>query len=258
MPTINGMWKWNLLVVDTFINIASEEARWDIDFTSAGEKFDRLNLSLNAIMELSMSYNDTPVQISEMIFRDPDDPYSYENVTSFVEKYRIIDFGEGQEIELILYDFIIHNAKRLPEIAEKLITIAENQQKVYDAGYTEGYQEGLNSFVDTFCNLDNLIPILYAEYVDAQSTSTNNSESTNKHLIGPVYGLNNENERVPILYHIEYSEMGVDKYYYIGQETKEGTLYDKWRKIEPGKNFAWDSAQKIYVYTAPIIPSEES
>jgi hypothetical protein len=51
--------------------------------------------------------------------------------------------------------------------------------------------------------------------------------------------------------------MGVDKYYYVGQDTKEGALYDKWRKIEPGKKFGWDSLQKIYVYTAPVIISEE-
>jgi hypothetical protein len=94
--------------------------------------------------------------------------------------------------------------------------------------------------------------------VDVQSTSTNISESTDKHLIGPVYGLNNENERVPILYHIDWLDMGVDKYYYIGQETKEEVLYDKWRKIEPGDSYNWDSATQIYVYTAPIISSEES
>lgn len=253
MATIKGKWKWN----KTCIYSELFSVNGEIHLVSNGEEFAFLRV------ESDVFWGGEPQMCYRVGYEKHNGEYStavyfLENGEVSHEWYDSFEIEE-QEIDDELYAFIIANATDITPltIAEKLTKIAENQQKIYDTGYAEGYQGGLDSFIDTFCNPDNIIPVLYAEYVDVQSTSVNNSESTDKHLIGPAYGLNNENKRVPILYHIEYADMGVDKYYYVGQDTKEGTLYDKWRKIESGKSFGWDSLQKIYVYTAPIIASEE-
>lgn len=67
------------------------------------------------------------------------------------EKYRIMDFGETeQEINDYLYDFIVSNAQPYLTIAEKLQLIAENEQKVYDAGKAVGKQAEYDAFWDNY------------------------------------------------------------------------------------------------------------
>ena len=63
---------------------------------------------------------------------------------SVKEAYRIMVFGEEQNIDDELYEFISANAHELTE-AEKLLMIAENEQKVFNSGRDEGYQDGYDS-----------------------------------------------------------------------------------------------------------------
>lgn len=49
-----------------------------------------------------------------------------------------------------------------------------------------------------------------------------------------------------------------DQHFYVGQAEIDGTLYDKWRKIEPSSDdFNWDSVSKKYIYTNLIIDNNE-
>ena len=62
--------------------------------------------------------------------------------------YREMDFGStAQEISYELYLYLLENATyQMPQIADKLKEMAENEERVYNAGYekgnTEGYENG--------------------------------------------------------------------------------------------------------------------
>lgn len=70
--------------------------------------------------------------------------------TSVNENLRVMDFGEtDQEVSEEFYNFLVANATPVLTIAEQLTQIAENVQKIFDAGYAEGtaqggYNEGYN------------------------------------------------------------------------------------------------------------------
>jgi GTP-binding protein EngB required for normal cell division len=52
---------------------------------------------------------------------------------------RIVDFGTTeQEIPDSYYDWFLANATPIETIADKLVKIAENEQKVFERGYTDG------------------------------------------------------------------------------------------------------------------------
>jgi hypothetical protein len=63
-----------------------------------------------------------------------------EDFYSVKEEYRIMDFGESeQEIDdYLYYDFIVVNAREL-NMSDRLEIIAENEQKVFDAGKQAEY-----------------------------------------------------------------------------------------------------------------------
>lgn len=57
--------------------------------------------------------------------------------------YKTIDFGEtGQTVDDSFYEWFTANAIQVLTLAEKLTIIANNEQKVYDAGYAEGLKNG--------------------------------------------------------------------------------------------------------------------
>lgn len=80
--------------------------------------------------------------------------------------YKTIDFGEtGQTVDDSFYEWFTANAIQVLTLAEKLTIIANNEQKVYDAGYNEGinkggypggyadgYEEGKKAEYDAFWN----------------------------------------------------------------------------------------------------------
>lgn len=147
MPTINGMWKW----IGTASSSGNEYWNHPINFSSNGMTFSSLRIEAYAIPTyVEISYDNYKVQSCDM--KDPEDANGdedYEVVATLREEYRIMDFGETEQyIDDELYNFIRRNAKRLSKIAEKLVTIAENEQKIYDTGKQAEY----DAFWDTFQN----------------------------------------------------------------------------------------------------------
>ena len=144
MATIKGKWKW----VGTVLSSLGNE-RWNcsINFNSNGIAFSSLIIEVYAIPTyVEISYDHQVVQMCYMEdYLDANGDGDYEVGATLDEKYRIMDFGEiEQEIDDELYAFIVANATEIVPLtmAEKLQLIAENEQKVYDAGYQLGYKEG--------------------------------------------------------------------------------------------------------------------
>lgn len=93
---------------------------------------------------------------------------------------------------------------------------------------TEGYKDGDNFIAYGYLeNPDgDIVPVLY-------KTDTNNVEDNPEEFGFPDYD---------------------DPFYYIGTEEIDGTLYDKWRKINlPEEEFAFESDAKCYVYTNIVV-----
>lgn len=138
MAWIKGKWRWNEVIDDNvyYFNQA-------ITFQSNGTKFARLyvhwSTGITTIQYIKDSYNDY------VYFRAC---YDGENET-ILEDYRVMDFGDTeQEISEELYAFIDDNATEYSPIAEKLEKIADNVQKVFDAGKQQGHGEGYDSGYD--------------------------------------------------------------------------------------------------------------
>jgi hypothetical protein len=130
MATIKGKWKWKASIDDNIVGDFYES----VNFKSNGEEFSKLNLAWSTGVN-TISYVDSSNRY--VWFRNCGEPGTA--VTD--EKYRTMDFGETeQEIGDGLYAFIIANAIEIASltIAEKLVAIAENQQRVYDAGKLKG------------------------------------------------------------------------------------------------------------------------
>ena len=131
MATIKGRWQWNATIYDQSEN-APYEAQ--VYFVSNEREWDALSFSWRAdsgCMELI--YDST---LAGSSYREEPDCH-------VSEEYRIMDFGtDEQEIPNDLYEFIVANAEPYITIDEKLVMIAENQPKVYNAGYARGYDDG--------------------------------------------------------------------------------------------------------------------
>ncbi len=136
MATIKGKWKWN------FPQSVSMEKVLDVQnalvsFVSGGVEFN--SISIRWSVGINEIYYDS-ICIRRSVWNDD---LQQGVPTPIEEKYLIMDFGtDEQEIDDMAYEFIVANAQYQPTIAEKLAIIAENVQKVYDAGYGNGYEEG--------------------------------------------------------------------------------------------------------------------
>ena len=125
---INGVWKWNETIALTtelteFVSFTSNGTEWDIITTIGG---------------VLVYYRGIEASVS-----------TYVNGIGWVvdEEYRTLNFGTSpKEVSEDFYNFLMANATYQPTVAEKLVLIAENEPKVYEAGYakgnTEGYQNG--------------------------------------------------------------------------------------------------------------------
>ena len=135
MAYIKGVWKWNDVVY-----CESRTHEWyRITFTSNGVQFTGiLGEWGTGYHYLSYcegeNYSGKQTLVGASI-AEGDDFFSVK------EAYRIMVFGEEQNIDDELYEFISANAHELTE-AEKLLMIAENEQKVYNSGRSEGYNAG--------------------------------------------------------------------------------------------------------------------
>ena len=127
-------------------------------------------------------------------------------------------------------------------ISEQTETILEDGQVEWVYSIYEDYdgQNGYDDMIprksDAFVAFDFLennngiiVPVLYKN-----DTSTDENGE-------PIYGIDD----------IDYQ----DQFFYVGEETIDGVVYDKWRKIEDSENtsFAWDSVSKQYALTNKIV-----
>lgn len=160
MATIKGKWIWNKTV-----DVPAEgiDLKTYIHFISNKENFSSLSIKQFTIpLHVDIFYDN--IIVNSHSLNDPGDENGdgdYEVVCEFDESYRMMDFGETEQIiDDDAYEFIIANAIRYIEsYAAELKAIAENQQKVYDAGYhqalklggyKEGFENGKKSEYDAF------------------------------------------------------------------------------------------------------------
>jgi hypothetical protein len=142
MATIKGKWRWNDNVRDPWYH--HEEKNATIAFKSGEKSFLSITVVASFLNHAIIHYDEIEVQSCELIWEDG---VLIDCIDTFDENYRLMDFGENeQEIDDELYNFIIANAHKW-DISSKLEIIAENQQKVYEKGYSvgndAGYDEGL-------------------------------------------------------------------------------------------------------------------
>ena len=99
----------------------------------------------------------------------------------------------------------------------------------------------------------------FVDYSDAYSQGMQNiqdMQNLDKTIIAYSYAENDDGNIVPVLYwtSLEYNPDPDTRepLYYIGQETIDDVIYDKWRKID-GNGFSWDNYAKYYIYTDIIV-----
>ena len=182
MRTLKGKWYWNEPVADLGKqNITIDQ---QITFTSNGKEWVGIRVSHQYVPEMPEEY-----QKNTVTFYGYDiDPSENVEVDYYMPQYgasgpgewnddgpepsdiyRTIDFGtEPQEVSEEFYNFFIASARLISQtIAEKLQVVADNELKVYEAGYAKGNAEGVkegiaegksaeyNSFWDNFQNYGN-------------------------------------------------------------------------------------------------------
>lgn len=106
----------------------------------------------------------------------------------------------------------------------------------------------------------NSVEVEYVETVDNQGTAdygTGGFGDGEDVFIAYVFLANNENILVPVIYKTSTSDYPAepdtkDQFFYQGKASIDGTVYDKWRKIE-NNEFTWDGEEKMYIYTNEII-----
>lgn len=141
MATIKGKWRWDIGAEDTAGYFKTVEEQ--VSFVSNGEEYVGLiKTTFGGGLEIGYMLNDGS---SHIFIRD-----FLGGAPHITESLRIIDFGETeQEVSEEFYNYLIANAHELT-IAEKLTKIAENEQKVYDAGIEEGKKSEYDTFWDAF------------------------------------------------------------------------------------------------------------
>ena len=141
MAKIKGKWKWNKVVYDT--DATPVESK--VVFTSNGEQFDEIIVFSETV------YGSFEVQYMNlgMLISAGRNYAQGEMFCEIEEKYRTMDFGETeQDIDDYLNEFILANASEVSPIAEKLVEVANNVPKVFEAGKQQGRGEGYDSGYD--------------------------------------------------------------------------------------------------------------
>ena len=139
MATIKGKWKWNS-TIDNLLQ-GGGVASGSINFVSNSESFSQLKIETYYAIpaHVEIYYDAKKVTIHDVNGSGND----YEAICEFDKKYRIMDFGETEQlINDELYDFIAANATEYYTVADKALTIVKNMPKVYEAGRDKGYTEG--------------------------------------------------------------------------------------------------------------------
>ena len=141
--TVKGKWRWNEIIHST--DSADLMSGCRVSFTSNNKSYDRLSVNTSFILD-----NGEHIGTVWALFYGHDEVCTGEIGSTSIPispEYREMDFGSSeQEISYELYLYLIENAiYQLPAISDKLREIAENEQKVYDAGRAAGYHTGYNT-----------------------------------------------------------------------------------------------------------------
>ena len=172
MPTVSGKWKWNKIVSPEFYGL-TQPNYVSVDFVS--NSTDYWSILFYTTPRVIIAYEDT---------NDSTDYGAGVEGTSLIfdEDYRIIDFGDTeQSVSQFFYDYLTANAKpegewddEEPEpepeeppvvdppvidppvigpslpgtVAEKLVQIAKNAPRVYNAGYVAGQNDCTHNILD--------------------------------------------------------------------------------------------------------------
>lgn len=158
---LTGKWQWNEKVLPWSEGIDRYEvwASHLSQFTSNGEQFHSIRFDWDWqtkrwVLKYKTKTGDF-VTVSDTSAEDHATPS---------DSYRVIDFGDGCEVDddadgAIVRDWFLPNITRDGTIAEKMEQIAENEQKVYQSGYdkalekggyNEGYEDGKQAEYDAF------------------------------------------------------------------------------------------------------------
>ncbi len=269
MAYIKGKWKWDDHIVDNIHLNVGEQVKAPLNFTSNGTTYIGLAIFTQAAntKPLGIGYLETGADfsvnwtqtveyrsLSVHTYTDPStNQHSYETIATIHPEYAEMDFGDAEQyIDGQVAEFFFANAHQITA-AEKLAKIAENQQKIYDAGYKAGEEAILNWFLPTTQGIE----IKLTESIDSDGSELGEISSTiGDILFGPRYEYNNAQQLVPVLYNIyssANSDRNIDKYYYVGEVVIDTIQYDKWRKIEPAGDYNWTSSVQAYAYTAPVV-----
>jgi hypothetical protein len=155
MAKIKGEWRWNPKVREVSVgeefrcavNITTEQGTYHyIQIASAGTNQVFPSLSGGSVVGPLIGYG---LRYFNGILSITSGSDGQGNM-SVKDEYRFMDFGETeQEVSDEFYNYLVANATP-STIAEKLTLIAENEQKVFDAGYEKGKQAEYDAFWDDF------------------------------------------------------------------------------------------------------------
>jgi hypothetical protein len=157
MATIRGKWRWNdgienapIPTRDITEEVLFVSGKYYGDGLDTYEKVNIIRMS-GALDALVWGISYTYVGSSNGVAFLYSTLYSGELSMNTNENLRIMDFGEtDQEVSAEFYNFLVANATPVLTIAEQLTLIDENQQKVFDAGYDEGFAAGKQAEYDAF------------------------------------------------------------------------------------------------------------
>ena len=140
MAKIKGYWKWH--EDESTGEWILGDFRWNCSFESNGQTFTDIKTYYNTGVQC-IEYIGAGTNKSVRTFGSQGD----EIVARWNTKYLVMNFGATwQDIDDELYSFITNHADSWG-MSDRLITIYDNEQKVYDKGYQvgndAGYDEGL-------------------------------------------------------------------------------------------------------------------
>lgn len=147
LPAVKGRWRWYDGIENApappYLLIEKASFISGVVYGDGSRTYGTLNIGGDNRVSISYMFSDDPSSGYAAVYSSIN---SGEIVSHVNENLRIMDFGETeQEVSEEFYNFLVANAECLPTIAEKLTMIAENEQKVFDAGYAKGKAEGGDS-----------------------------------------------------------------------------------------------------------------
>lgn len=135
MAKIKGYWKWH--EDESTGEWISGDFRWNCSFESNGQTFTDIETYYNTGVQC-IGYIGEGTNKSVRSFSSQGD----EIVATWNTKYLVMNFGATwQDIDDELYSFITNHADSWG-MSDRLITIYDNEQKVYDKGYQVGEEAG--------------------------------------------------------------------------------------------------------------------